>query len=888
MVFWDWPWPGDDHCSSIYFVNGKFNYLGYNSYFWQFVEGRMALEPAGISLQAEGFKQYVKQLDAIEKKQREAFEAEFKGTGKSFDEVTKAAKAYEKQLNDTAKAEQKAAAEAERLAQAQIKAADKARKAQIKATEDEFKRIEKIIKERKKAKLEAEKLAAAQKTAAATQRQAFISTGQAVIDFTKQVATAAFELGKLGAQFEGQQTGLNNLSASFGQSGSAIQKSIQAASKGTLSGLDAITAANQGLLLGVAKTPEEFAELTNSALVLGRTLGLKSTQAIEQFTSALGRQSLLILDNFGISAKQVNAEIERLAQADFGKARSELTEAQKQATFMKAALNIAGEAAARIGDEAGEAQASFDRVVAASEDLKIEIGQALSDLNQSFGVADKISKSIRNVIDDIKIFRLQFGGGNLEQQIEATEVSIARLREEIKITEDATKAGGVLGFFRSLTEPKIRGDLAELETQLEQLNLEKAAEDQKKFNDAADDTPPAIEESTEAIKAYQSALKQAEQLQLSFARTAEDAALKQARATEDIARKQARQASDIARKQQKDIANLEQRQKKARDKLLADQIKQLDKFDAERRKQVGKAESDLAKERKKANDKRRQDEDKLRKELKAAEDKFNLSRLQSERRFSLSERRLRAEGDILALQRLREDRELERQEEKENFDLSQKEREKSGLEQIREQEKVSNERIKELKADLEQQRGELLESFDEQIEAIALEREEFDRRRSQARQLEDLGRSLAEQKEVTAQGVNAIAGEIENVFGLDGTATNIIAGFSKQSRSEFDDLVNTVEDRLKKLQGIQDRQRDQPLVALTGDARQPATGTSGGSFGGRIQRFQEGGIVPGPVGAPVPAIVHAGETILPTHQGSFTDFNGARRHKCAREWFWSS
>jgi DNA repair exonuclease SbcCD ATPase subunit len=229
----------------------------------------MALEPAGISLQAEGFKQYVKQLDAIEKKQREAFEAEFKGTGKSFDEVTKAAKAYEKQLNDTAKAEQKAAAEAERLAQAQIKAADKARKAQIKATEDEFKRIEKIIKERKKAKLEAEKLAAAQKTAAATQRQAFISTGQAVIDFTKQVATAAFELGKLGAQFEGQQTGLNNLSASFGQSGSAIQKSIQAASKGTLSGLDAITAANQGLLLGVAKTPEEFAELTNSALVLG-------------------------------------------------------------------------------------------------------------------------------------------------------------------------------------------------------------------------------------------------------------------------------------------------------------------------------------------------------------------------------------------------------------------------------------------------------------------------------------------------------------------------------------------------------------------------------------------------------------------------------------------
>ncbi|MHC4195404.1 MAG: hypothetical protein ACYSQZ_05595 [Planctomycetota bacterium] len=182
----------------------------------------------------------------------------------------------------------------------------------------------------KKAEVEAKKLAAAQKTAAATQRQAFLSTGQAILGITKQIATAAFELGKLGAQFQGSQVGLKNLAGSFGQSGKAIQRAIQDASKGTLSGLDAIQAANQGLLLGVAKTPEEFANLTNSALTLGRTLGLEATQSIESFTSALGRRSLLILDNFGISAKQVNAEIERLAQADFGVAASELTEAQKQ------------------------------------------------------------------------------------------------------------------------------------------------------------------------------------------------------------------------------------------------------------------------------------------------------------------------------------------------------------------------------------------------------------------------------------------------------------------------------------------------------------------------------------------------------------------------------
>jgi hypothetical protein len=861
----------------------------------------MALEPAGISLQAQGFKEYVRQLDAIEKKQREAFEAEFKGTDKSFAQIKKAAKDYENQLKKTAQEQEKAAQAAKKLADTQAKEAEKAARAQIKAA--------------RKATLEAKKLAAAQKTAAATQRQAFLSTGQAALNMVKRVAQVTFELGKLGAQFQGSQIGLSNLAGNFGQSGREIQKAIQAASKGTLSGLDAIQAANQGLLLGVAKTPEEFAELTSSALTLGRTLGLDATQSIEQFTSALGRQSLLILDNFGVSAKQVNAEIERLAQADFGKARSELTEAQKQATFMKAALNIAGESAATIGDEAGEAAAAFDRLTASSEDFKTELGIAISELNKSLGITDTITGEINKVTDAFRILRGSAEDAGIDQQIEAAEARLRSLQKTLERTQISQEEGGGLfgtglleDFFSGLNESSIEGQaraIADLQAEIDALNLQKAAEDAKKAADGLGEAEDAVKDNTEAVKAFQSALKQAQQLQLSFAREAEDTALKQARAIEDIARKQARQADDIARKQQKDVANLDQKQKKARDKLLADQIKRLDKFDADRRKQVGKAESDLAKEQKKANDKRKRDEEKLRKELKSAEDKFNLSRLQSERRFSLSESRLRAEGDILALQRLREDQEIERQEAKENFDLSQKQREKSGLEQIREQEKVSNERIKELKADLEQQRSELLKSFDEQIEVqkqaqieaqnlqqqafreqaaeralalsreeedrgIALEREEFDRRRSQGRQLEDLGRSLSEQKDVTAQGVNAIAGEIENVFGMDGVANNIIVGFSQRTRSEFNDLADTVEDRLKKLQGIQDKQRQRPLVDLTGDTRRSPTS---GSFGGRqsgIQRFQEGGVVQGPIGSPQPAIVHAGETILPTHQQSFT------------------
>jgi hypothetical protein len=824
----------------------------------------MALEPAGVSLQAEGFSDYIKKLDAIEKKNREVFDTEFKGTEKSFKQVTAAAKKYEKELKDLAAAEKKAADEAK-------------------------------------------KLAAAQKTAAATQAQAFISTGQAVLAMAKQIATAAFELGRLGAQFQGQQTGLKNLAGSFSQSGKAIQKSIQDASKGTLSGLDAIQAANQGLLLGVAKTPEEFAKLTNSALTLGRTLGLKSTQAIEQFTSALGRQSLLILDNFGISASQVNAEIERLAQADFGVARSELTKAQQQATFMKAALNIAGEAAKTIGDEAGNAQAAFDRLTASSENFKTELGIAISNLNQSLGITETITKEINQFTEAFKTLRGGAEGAALDEQIEATEIRIKNIQQTIEDTQASLERGGFLAFLDEAALKKQNQTLGELEAQLETLNLEKAAEDAKKFGDNLGDAEPVIKDNTEAIKAFESALKQAQSLQLSFARTAEDAALKQARAAEDLATKQARATADIERKQAQQIAKLGEKQRKDRDKLLDRQIKSRDKFEASALKQIQKAEESAAKERRKGSDNRLKAQKQLQDKLRQQEDRFRLSQLQGERRFQLADRRLRAEGDILGLQQLREDRELQRQEEKENFKLSQRETKKDGEDSLKEQDKnlraQQDERkadINRLKDDLESQRSEQLANFDQQFtdlekqqaeartqlqigfdeqaaqraialqreeedRAKALQREEEDRRISQRRQLEDLGISLAEQKDVTAQGVNAIAEEIENVFGIDGVANNIITGFSKRTRSEFEDLFEDVEDIIS--EPVAPRM-DTPLVSLTGDARRrtpiPVDVTSG------VQRFQEGGVVAGPIGSPQRAIVHAGETVLPTHQQSFT------------------
>ncbi len=774
----------------------------------------MALEPAGVSLQAEGFDKYIKNLQTIDKTQRKVFDAKFKDTNLSFQQVTKAAKDYEKQLKDLDRQQKKSAQSAQSLAQQE-------------------------------------------QIAANTRRQAILSTGNAVLDIAKQVATFSFESAQLAAQFEGQSTGLTNLAASFGQSGKQIQNAIQTASRGAVSGLEAITIANQGLLLGVAQTPAEFETLTKSAITLGRAVGLNAERSIERFTVGIGRQSKLILDDLGISAKALDAEIANISQRDFG-LNAKLTEAQKAAVFTEAALRLAGDAAAKIGEDAGSSIAAFDKLSSSASDLKVTFGEFARPATTAF--AEMITSATQTAQKILVIF--------------------GAVREGI-----ATVFAGVLDRARTTFSNLgriIRGEPTEAVKTLDLIFEEAVLAQEERFKQlastvagvdfggAVDQGTKALEDQTnaaeldeDAIKALNAAIQQAEQLQLSFARAAEDAARKQARALEDVERKRGRQ-----------LSKLQDREAKDRDNLLKDQIKSLEDFEEDSRK-------DIAKERQKAAQDRLKNQQKLQRQLQQQSERFNLNQLQSERRFQLSERRLRAEGDILGIQQLREDRELQLKENKENFDQTQKETKTGAASQQREQEKDLTERLDTLKRNLEDQRGELLANFDEQLaqqstqqqeqrarlqqsfveqdqdRAISLARQEEDRLISQQRQLEDLGRSLASEKSVTEEGVTAIAAEFEKVFGIEGTADNVITGFTDRTESAFKGLFDNVE-------------------SIVSGASAPDITTSGINTSGQglplfLPGFGDGGVVdgPGPIGSPQPVMAHVGETFLPTHKQSF-------------------
>jgi len=65
----------------------------------------------------------------------------------------------------------------------------------------------------------------------------------------------------------------------------------------------------------------------------------------------------------------------------------------------------------------------------------------------------------------------------------------------------------------------------------------------------------------------------------------------------------------------------------------------------------------------------------------------------------------------------------------------------------------------------------------------------------------------------------------------------------------------------------------QDAVGFVGGKISGAGKAVGGFLGSIVPQFADGGVVPGPIGAPVPAIVHGGETIIPTGGKGGGNFN---------------
>ncbi len=168
-------------------------------------------------------------------------------------------------------------------------------------------------------------------------------------------------------------------------------KSIELASLGAISKMDAMAIASRALSFGVVDNTKKMKDLTKIAITLGKAQGLDATTAVSDLTTALARQSPMILDNLGITMKLSDAYA--IYAKSIGKNVDQLDAEEKQQAFLRAALLKGEEAMVKMGGVTEDSATSAERATAQFENAQIAIGNELMPIVAKFTgkVADMLT-----------------------------------------------------------------------------------------------------------------------------------------------------------------------------------------------------------------------------------------------------------------------------------------------------------------------------------------------------------------------------------------------------------------------------------------------------------------------------------------------------------------
>lgn len=162
-------------------------------------------------------------------------------------------------------------------------------------------------------------------------------------------AAGIVALGLRGSTVIGVSDAFQALATNAGQSGEAMLASSRAASRGVVTDMEIMAAANKGLLLGLPLTADGMGTLASTSIALGKAMQVGPAQALNDLITGLGRGSAQILDNLGIL---VDAEAAyRTYGAEIGKAHDELTTGEQKIAIYKAAVAAASTTVAGLGEE---------------------------------------------------------------------------------------------------------------------------------------------------------------------------------------------------------------------------------------------------------------------------------------------------------------------------------------------------------------------------------------------------------------------------------------------------------------------------------------------------------------------------------------------------------
>ncbi len=210
---------------------------------------------------------------------------------------------------------------------------------------------------------------------------------------------------QLGAQIEGVRAGFENLAQSSGFSADLFEK-LNSATDGTVDSMELMQQANNAMLLGIADSDEQMAEMFDTAQRLASALGQDTAFGVESLVTGLGRQSKLMLDNLGIMVDTEKAN--QVFAKSIGKTVTQLTDQEKKQAFVNAALESGKKLVEGLGDEQLTTRDKILQAQNAFTGLLTTLGERLTPVTtvvlEKFKIiTDAVNKFLEN-IDFVKTF----------------------------------------------------------------------------------------------------------------------------------------------------------------------------------------------------------------------------------------------------------------------------------------------------------------------------------------------------------------------------------------------------------------------------------------------------------------------------------------------------
>lgn len=208
--------------------------------------------------------------------------------------------------------------------------------------------------------------------------------------YTAAKAYLGYQLAKflidLAGRFDDVSTSFNKLTAGVAGGSQGLLKSIQTAAKGTVSQLDIMKSSNLAITLMGEEVAEYLPRMMEIARATAQSQGVTVAKMYEDIIVASGRQSVMILDNLGISSVVAGKYMEEYAQK-LGKTRMTLDDTQKRAAFFYAVMKAGGDIVAKTGTESLTFGQRIQLIKASAEDAAVTLVKKMIPGMEALAVA---------------------------------------------------------------------------------------------------------------------------------------------------------------------------------------------------------------------------------------------------------------------------------------------------------------------------------------------------------------------------------------------------------------------------------------------------------------------------------------------------------------------